>query len=102
MPDLDPLPIVIPRLQAVAALLALAHHEGIPVPDSLFLTGHANLEDLDFYATPDKFAAWSKWLNATPERDYPGSPYKAATATAQLDEWGPVSVCFRTRKDVAA
>lgn len=92
-------PLVIPRLQAVAALLALAHHEGIPVPDAFHLTSHDNLDDLAFSATPEEFAAWSKWLNATPVRDYPGSPFTAARATADLNEWGPVTVSFHKRRD---
>ena len=93
------IPLAALRAQKVAALLALAHHEGVPVPDSLCLTGHDNLDDLDFFATPEEFAAWSKWLNATPCREYPGSPYRGATATAQLDEWGPLTVRFHARRD---
>ena len=99
MPELDILPLAAVRARKVSYVLALAHLEGIPVPDSLSLTSHAGQPDFDFHATAEEFAAWSKWLNATPERDYPGSPYKAATATAHLDEWGPVSVRFHTRKD---
>ena len=97
-PKLDILPLAAIRARKVSALLALAHLEGVPVPTSVSLTSHANLADLEFSATPDEFAAWSKWLGATPCRDYPGSEHRSATATAHLEEWGPVSVRFTTRR----
>lgn len=99
MTDPDTLPLVALRARKVSHLLALAHIEGVPVPDSLHLTNHSVLEDVSFSATPEEFAAWSKWLNATPERDFPGSPRRAARATAELAEWGPVAVRFHMRRD---
>ena len=99
MPELDTLPLLAIRARKISALLALAHLEGIPIPTSMSLTSHPELDDLEFYAEADEFAAWSKWLNATPRRDYPGSPYRGATATAQLDELGPLTVRFHTRRD---
>lgn len=99
MPDLDLLPLAVIRARKIDALLVLAHLEGIPIPTSMALTNYALLDDLEFFAEPDEFTAWSKWLNATPCRDYPGSPYRVATATAQLDELGPLTVRFHTRRD---
>lgn len=99
MPELD-LPLSLRRAPKVTALLALAHHEGLTVPMTWDVTSFASLEDLSLSLdTGDDFAAWSRWLSATPCRDYPGSPYVSATATAHLDEWGPVTVRLSVRKD---
>lgn len=98
MTDLDILPLAAIRARKISALLALAHLEGVPIPEAVSLTSHASLADLEFTATPAEFVAWSTWLKATPCRDYPGSPHRSATATAQLDEWGPVTVRFHARR----
>lgn len=101
MPELT-LPLVALRARKVASLIALAHHEGIPVPDCITITAHDSLADVEFHATPEEYAAWSKWLSATPCRDYPGSQYHTALATAHLAEWGPTTVRVQTAKESAA
>ena len=99
MPELD-LPLSLRRAPKVTALLALAHHEGLTVPAMWFVSSFPALEDLSLpLDTADDFAAWSRWLSATPCRDYPGSDFRSATATAHLDEWGPVTVRLSVRRD---
>ena len=95
----DTLPLVAIRARKISALLALAHFEGVPVPEVIGLSGFEVLDDIDWYLDRETYAAWSKWLGATEVRDYPGSPYVTATATAHLDEWGPVTVRLSVRRD---
>ena len=101
MPEPVILPLVAIRARKIASLLALAHHEGIPVPSCVTITDHDALADVEFHATSEEFAAWIGWLNATSCRDYPGSRYRTALATAQLAEWGPVTVRVQTEKEAS-
>ena len=100
MPELT-LPVIALRARKVASLIALAHHEGIPVPEVIGLTGFEVLEDINWYLDRETYAAWVTWLGATEIRDYPGSPYVTAIATAHLDKWGPVTVRLSTDRAVA-
>ena len=92
MPELDTLPLLAIRARKIADLIALAHFEGVPVPEVIGLNGFEVLDDIDWYLDRETYAAWATWLGATEVRDYPGSPYITATATAHLDKWGPVTV----------
>ena len=100
MSTTDALPLSLRRAPKATALLALAHHEGLTVPPTWSVSSFPALEDLSLQLDDaDDFAAWTRWLSATPCRDFPGSPYRSATATAHLDEWGPVSVRLSVRRD---
>ena len=94
----DTLPLIVIRAQKVAALLALAHHGGIPIPAGIDIATHPILEDLRLGCTAEEFAAWVEWLGATPCRDFPGSLYRAAECVAHLADLGPVTVRLSTRR----
>lgn len=102
MPELDTLPLLAVRARKIAALLALAHIEGIPTPSMIHISSYDALHDLEFSATPSEFRAWCNWLNADIRRDYPGSAFDAATATAHLEQWGPVTIRLACPKESAA
>ena len=91
--------LIVARAQKVAGLLALAYHHNIPVPTGFQLTTYGRLPDLEFSATWDEYRAWKKWLGAVECRDYPGSGRRTATATAVLEQWGPVTVRFTVARD---
>lgn len=93
--------LIVARAQKVAALLALAYHHNIPVPANPVpgITGDPRFMDFEFAASLTEFMAWKRWLGGVECRDFPGSGLRVATATAELDTWGPVTVRFTVARD---